>query len=138
MGTVFDQDPCGRKASAAPVDYDSKEQAGYVEAEKPSTDSLRQLGVRKTTLELVEAQRSPQFTRLSGSTAGRRLLEAAGLQPRYSPSETAQVGENVLGTYVAGAFPRNVHQRHNAGRQAARARAILNKRVGLEASVNVA
>lgn len=103
-----------------------------------STDRLMQLGVHNTTLELIEAQQAAQITRLSGSSAGRRLLEAAGLRPRYSHSEAVQLDENSRGTYAVGPFPRNVHPQHNAGRRAARARTILKTTVGMETFVDAA
>lgn len=103
-----------------------------------STEKLMQLGVHNTTLELIEAQRSAQVVRLSGSRAGRRLLEAAGLRPSFSLREMVQLDVNVRGTYVVDPFPRNVHPQHNKGRRVARAKAFLKNTSGIESFVDAA
>lgn len=95
-----------------------------------------QLGVDNTTIELAEAQRSARITRLSGSSAGRRLLKVAGLRQCYSPNEVVQ--QLCGGTYVVVRFHRNFHPQHDAGRRAARAMTTLKKTVGIETIVDEA
>ncbi|KAG0444806.1 hypothetical protein HPB47_013360, partial [Ixodes persulcatus] len=75
--------------------------------ESTGTDRLFQLGIHNTLNEIAEAQRTSQLERLSGTNAGRRILENLGI------GYHTQQGHKVTIPY-------------NRGRREARAKALLN------------
>ncbi|KAM7315618.1 hypothetical protein ISCGN_005401 [Ixodes scapularis] len=94
--------------------------------ESTSTDRLLQLGIHNTLNEIAEAQRTSQLERLSGTNAGRRILENLGIGYHTQQGHKVTIPVAIRETIRVDPIPRNVHPEYNRGRREARAKALLN------------
>lgn len=94
--------------------------------ESTDTDRLLQLGVHNTLNEIAEAQRTSQLERLSGTNAGRRILENLGIGYHIQQGHKVTIPAAIRKTMRVDPIPRNVHPEYNRGRREARAKALLN------------
>ncbi|KAG0418435.1 hypothetical protein HPB47_004863 [Ixodes persulcatus] len=94
--------------------------------ESTGTDRLFQLGIHNTLNEIAEAQRTSQLERLSGTNAGRRILENLGIGYHTQQGHKVTLPVAIRQTIRVDPIPRNVHPEYNRGRREARAKALLN------------
>ncbi|KAG0412249.1 hypothetical protein HPB47_010609 [Ixodes persulcatus] len=94
--------------------------------ESTGTDRLFQLGIHNTLNEIAEAQRTSQLERLSGTNAGRRILENLGIGYHTQQGHKVTIPVAIRQTIRVDPIPRNVHPEYNRGRREARAKALLN------------
>ncbi|XP_037502584.1 uncharacterized protein LOC119377021 [Rhipicephalus sanguineus] len=95
-----------------------------------------ELGIHSTLEVIAEAQERAQLLRLSGTPAGRKILEEIGFNPIAHKPSYAQIPTEIRNNIYVAHIPRNVHPVHNTGRRKARAAAILGSllRDGTDAS----
>ncbi|XP_077540075.1 uncharacterized protein LOC144152613 [Haemaphysalis longicornis] len=108
------------------------------------TSALLSLGVHNTLSEISEAQRASQLARLGSTAVGRRILARAGLQPPDTggcggPTASSAAGgvseadelvplrDEIARSLIVYPLPRNVDPERDAGRRAARARALAHQ-----------
>ncbi|KAH7985493.1 hypothetical protein HPB49_026389 [Dermacentor silvarum] len=94
-----------------------------------STAGLFNLGTHNTFEELAEATLTAQFTRLSGTAAGRTLLCQLGITQITHPTEVVPLPPDLYSPLVIPPIPKNMHPEHDGKRRAARAKA-LHKQYG--------
>lgn len=92
-----------------------------------STDKLLQLGLHNTIDELIEAQRTAQYERLSKTRAGRHILERLGIRYHTQYGVKVDIPRETRETLVIPPIPKNMHPEHNKDRRAKRAKDIQKK-----------
>lgn len=89
------------------------------------TENLFKLGVHNTLEEIIEAQERSQLLRLSGTKAGREILEEMGLNSVDQCPDAVRIPRDIRSQLHIAPVPRNMHPAHNVGRRRARGRALL-------------
>ncbi|KAG0411023.1 hypothetical protein HPB47_011858 [Ixodes persulcatus] len=89
-----------------------------------SNAKLSAVGVLNSYQELKEAHLVNQYTRLSQTVAGRRLLDRLHIQHECIPEETCRLPELWRHKLWVSPLPRNMDRQTHEGRREARARAL--------------
>lgn len=92
-----------------------------------STAKLEQMGMHNTLEEIIEAQQTAQYNRLSATEAGRAILNRLNLNPGPSKGREIPLSTRLKTAIHTLPFPRNVHPEHNVARREARATALASK-----------
>lgn len=86
---------------------------------------LFELGVHNTLAEIIEAQRTAQLERLSGTRTGRTILDSLGIRYHGMRGLKDALLPAVRNAILTENIPRNMHPVHDAERRRCRAEAIL-------------
>lgn len=90
-----------------------------------STDRLLELGVHNTLDEIIDAQRTAQYERLSQTRTGRSILQTIGVTPLATqPEDTVPLPATTARRFTVSPIPKHMHPEHNSERRLARARAL--------------
>lgn len=76
-------------------------------------ERLLQLGVHNTLDEIAEAQRIAQLERLSGTKAGREIMEKIGITYHGMKGPKTQIHPDVRAAINTENIPKNMHPVHN-------------------------